>query len=109
MITVICLNSVSGQMLLPSLLPDIVAVFSHPGLLLGVSVKNLSSNLSKNAVNNLKLRVSYGSLGNTVGGNYDWQALYKKVNNVFDERVQNGLIQSSIQNLALSWEKSDHL
>ena len=59
----------------------------------------------KNAVNNLKLRVSYGSLGNTVGGNYDWQALYKKVNNVFDERVQNGLIQSSIQNLALSWEK----
>ena len=47
MITVICLNSVSGQMLLPSLLPDIVAVFSHPGLLLGVSVKNLSSNPSK--------------------------------------------------------------
>ena len=45
-------------------------------------------------------------LGNTVGGNYDWQALYKKVNNVFDEKVQNGLIQSSIQNLALSWEKS---
>ena len=27
------------------------------------------------------------------------------MNNVFDERVQNGLIQSSIQNLALSWEK----
>lgn len=33
------------------------------------------------------------------------RALYKKVNNVFDEKVQNGLIQSSIQNLALSWEK----
>lgn len=59
----------------------------------------------KNAVNSLKIRASYGSLGNTVGGNYDWQALYKKVNNVFDEKVQNGLIQSSIQNLALSWEK----
>lgn len=59
----------------------------------------------KNAVNSLKLRASYGSLGNTVSGNYDWQALYKKVNNVFDERVQNGLIQSSIQNMALSWEK----
>ena len=53
----------------------------------------------------MKIRASYGSLGNTVGGNYDWQALYKKVNNVFDEKVQNGLIQSSIQNLALSWEK----
>ena len=59
----------------------------------------------KNTVNNLKLRASYGSLGNTISGNYDWQALYKKVNNVFDERVQNGLIQESIQNLALSWEK----
>jgi len=59
----------------------------------------------KNAIDYLKLRASYGSLGNTVGGNYDWQALYKKVNNVFNEQVQNGLIQSSIQNYALSWEK----
>ena len=42
--------------------------FSHQGLPLGVSVKNLSSNRSKNAVSNLKLRASYGSLGNTVGG-----------------------------------------
>jgi TonB-linked SusC/RagA family outer membrane protein len=56
-------------------------------------------------VNYLKLRASYGSLGNTVGGNYDWQALYQKVNNVFNESVANGLIQESIQNLALSWEK----
>lgn len=59
----------------------------------------------RNAVSNLKLRASYGSLGNTVSGNYDWQALYKKVNHVFNESVQNGLIQSSIQNLGLSWEK----
>lgn len=56
-------------------------------------------------INYLKLRASYGSLGNTVGGNYDWQALYKKVNNVFNESVANGLIQESIQNLSLSWEK----
>lgn len=53
----------------------------------------------------MKVRASYGSLGNTIGGNYDWQALYKKVNNVFNESVQNGLVQSSIQNLLLSWEK----
>ncbi len=59
----------------------------------------------RDVVNSLKIRGSIGTLGNTVGGNYDWQALYTKVNNVFDERVQNGLIQSSIQNLALSWEK----
>ena len=60
---------------------------------------------ARDAVNSLKIRASIGTLGNTVGGNYDWQALYTKVNNVFDERVQNGLVQSSIQNLALSWEK----
>jgi TonB-linked SusC/RagA family outer membrane protein len=59
----------------------------------------------KAAVNSLKLRASYGSLGNTTSGNYDWQALYKKVNNVFDESVANGVIQSSIPNYLLSWEK----
>lgn len=59
----------------------------------------------KKAINYLKLRASYGSLGNTVSGNYDWQALYTKVNHVFNESVQNGLIQSTIQNLGLSWEK----
>ena len=59
----------------------------------------------RNTVSNLKLRASYGSLGNTVSGSYDWQALYSTVKNVFNESVQNGLIQSSIQNLGLSWEK----
>ncbi len=56
-------------------------------------------------VNYLKLRASYGTLGNTVGGNYDWQTLYQKVNNVFNEQVANGVIQQTIQNLSLSWEK----
>lgn len=58
-----------------------------------------------NTVNFLKLRASYGTLGNTVSGNYDWQTLYKDVNNVFNEQVANGVIQQTIQNLALSWEK----
>jgi TonB-linked SusC/RagA family outer membrane protein len=59
----------------------------------------------KPVVNYLKLRGSYGILGNTVGGNYDWQTLYQKVNNVFNEQVMNGVIQQTIQNLSLSWEK----
>ncbi|WP_447640947.1 MULTISPECIES: SusC/RagA family TonB-linked outer membrane protein [Chitinophagaceae] len=59
----------------------------------------------RNSVNYLKLRASYGTVGNTVSGNYDWQTLYQKVNNVFNEQVANGVIQSSIQNLDLSWEK----
>ena len=60
---------------------------------------------ARDYVNSLKIRASYGTLGNTVSGNYDWQTLYGKVNNVFNESVQNGLVQTSIQNLALSWEK----
>ncbi len=60
---------------------------------------------AKNMVNYLKLRGSYGTLGNTVSGNYDWQTLYQKVNNVFNEQVANGVIQQTIQNLSLSWEK----
>lgn len=59
----------------------------------------------RDVVNYLKLRASYGTLGNTVSGNYDWQTLYSKVNNVFGEAVSNGVIQSTIQNLGLSWEK----
>ncbi|WP_018629061.1 SusC/RagA family TonB-linked outer membrane protein [Niabella aurantiaca] len=58
-----------------------------------------------NTINYLKLRASYGTVGNTVSGNYDWQTLYQKVNSVFNEQVANGVIQQTIQNLALSWEK----
>jgi TonB-linked SusC/RagA family outer membrane protein len=60
---------------------------------------------AKSVLNNLKLRASYGTLGNTVSGNYDWQALYRKVNNVFNESVANGVIQSQLPNYLLSWER----
>jgi TonB-linked SusC/RagA family outer membrane protein len=59
----------------------------------------------KSTVNSLKLRASYGSLGNTVSGNYDWQILYKKINTVLNEATTNGLIQSQLLNSTLSWEK----
>ncbi len=60
---------------------------------------------SVNFIDYLKLKASYGTLGNTVSGNYDWQTLYRQVNNVFNQQVANGVIQSTIQNLGLSWEK----
>jgi TonB-linked SusC/RagA family outer membrane protein len=61
--------------------------------------------LLRPVINSLKLRASYGSLGNTVSGNYDWQSLYKKVDNVLNESVTSGLIQSQLPNYLLSWEK----
>jgi len=58
----------------------------------------------KDYVNNFKLRASYGLLGNTVSGNYDWQALYSKVNVVMDESVALGIVASQLSNPYLSWE-----
>jgi TonB-linked SusC/RagA family outer membrane protein len=57
-------------------------------------------------VNSLKLRVSYGSLGNTVSGNYDWQEKYKKTLGVFNESITNGLILGKLPNYALMWEET---
>lgn len=57
-------------------------------------------------IDNLKLKASYGVLGNQISGYYDWQSIYSKVNNVFNESVQNGLIQSQLPNYMLSWEKT---
>lgn len=69
-----------------------------------ISEENFYSPI-KPYVNYLKLRTSYGSLGNVVSGNYAWQALYGKVNNVLNEQVANGVIQRTQQNPFLSWEK----
>lgn len=60
----------------------------------------------KNTVNNLKLKASYGELGNQVSGYYDWQSIYAKVNAVFNESVQNGVIPSQLPNFLMSWEKT---
>ncbi|KAA6351886.1 TonB-dependent receptor SusC [termite gut metagenome] len=57
-------------------------------------------------VNSLKLRVSYGSLGNTVSGNYDWQEKYNKTLGVFNEAITNGLILGRLPNYALMWEET---
>ena len=60
----------------------------------------------KSSVDNLKLKASYGELGNQVSGYYDWQSIYAKVNAVFNESVQNGVIPSQLPNFQMSWEKT---
>ena len=60
----------------------------------------------RDVMNNLKLKASYGTLGNQVSGYYDWQSIYVKQNNVFDESIQNGVILSQLPNYSLSWEKT---
>lgn len=60
-----------------------------------------------NIINNLKLRASWGSLGNTGTGDYAWQSIYGNVNNVMNEFIQNGLIQTQLPNYLLSWERTN--
>jgi TonB-linked SusC/RagA family outer membrane protein len=60
----------------------------------------------RDVVDNMRLRVSYGILGNQVSGLYDWQAIYGKVNNVFNQQVADGVIPTQQPNFQLSWEKT---
>jgi TonB-linked SusC/RagA family outer membrane protein len=62
-------------------------------------------------LNNLKLRLSYGGLGNnTLGsnrdndGNYSWQRFYTAQNYVFNNAVQIGFAQTALSNALLTWE-----
>ena len=53
---------------------------------------------------NLKLRASWGKLGNTTSGYYDWQSVYAKVNTSFGGSIFNGLAQEKLGNPLLQWE-----
>ena len=56
-------------------------------------------------VDNLKLRLSWGRLGNNSIGNYDWQSTYGTANYVFGtDEITNGIAITSIKNYALTWE-----
>ena len=52
----------------------------------------------------LKLRASWGRLGNNSIGNYDYQSTYKAHNYSFNNVLVNGLAVSSYANDALRWE-----
>lgn len=58
-------------------------------------------------VNFLKLRASYGSLGNNSVGNYAWQSVYGTYNGVWNNGTNaQGLSINSISNKAITWEKT---
>ncbi|MDR2465888.1 MAG: TonB-dependent receptor, partial [Prevotellaceae bacterium] len=58
----------------------------------------------RSLLSNLKLRASWGQLGNTTSGYYEWQATYGATNYSFDGNVYDGLRQSKIANPLLHWE-----
>jgi TonB-linked SusC/RagA family outer membrane protein len=58
----------------------------------------------RSTVQNLKLRASWGRLGNTTSGYYDWQATYGKNNATYGGGVASGLAQGKVANPLLQWE-----
>ena len=61
---------------------------------------------TKGWLENLKLRASYGSLGNNSIGNYDALSTYGISNYVLNKAIAAGLSQKAIANTKLSWEST---
>jgi len=55
-------------------------------------------------LSSLKIRASYGVLGNNASGNYDWQSVYGASNYSFNNVQVPGLAQTSLANPNLKWE-----
>lgn len=61
----------------------------------------------KDKINNLKIRASWGQLGNSGIGNYEWQSIYASSNHSFNSTVVQGLRVNSIANQNITWEKTE--
>ena len=58
----------------------------------------------RDKISNLKLRASWGKLGNTTSGYYDWRAVYVKANYALGNVISDGAAISKIANALLKWE-----
>lgn len=63
----------------------------------------------RDVINNFKIRASWGQLGNSGIGNYEWQSLYQTVNYSFNDAPIMGLRINSIANENLTWETTNVL
>ena len=70
-----------------------------------ISNENFMKNIAW--IDNLKIRASYGSLGNNSIGNYDALSLYSQTNYVLNRTVAMGLSQTAIANALLTWESTN--
>ena len=55
-------------------------------------------------ISQLKLRGSWGALGNNAVGNYEYQSVYNKDNYVLNSGIAQGLAILSISNADITWE-----
>ena len=59
---------------------------------------------AKDYLSNLKIRASWGKMGNNASGNYDWQASYATNKVVLDGTPTTGMAVTKQGNSALEWE-----
>ena len=55
-------------------------------------------------LSNLKIRASWGQLGNNSIGNYDWQSTYGTAKYIVGNNITNGIAITALKNYALTWE-----
>lgn len=55
-------------------------------------------------MNNLKLRLSWGKLGNSEIGEYPYQEVYSASSYIFDGEVSQGVVQNALKDKSLKWE-----
>lgn len=57
-------------------------------------------------LDDLKIRASWGSLGNNAVGNYEYQAVYNSSNYILNNNLFVGFAQTALSNAALTWEST---
>lgn len=75
-----------------------------PSFSLGWRISEEQFMKSAGWVDQLKLRASWGSLGNNAVGNYEWQSVYTSDNYVLGNNVAQGVAQLALANSAITWE-----
>ncbi len=60
----------------------------------------------KDYIENLKIRASYGALGNNNVGPYATREVYNSANTPFGDKIQGGLLPGGFVNNLLTWEKT---
>ena len=63
-------------------------------------------NSVKDKIENLKIRLSYGALGNNNVGLYATREVYNSANTPFGDKIQGGLLPGGFVNDLLTWEKT---
>lgn len=63
-------------------------------------------NFARDKVSDLKIRASWGELGNAGIGNYEWQSIYSSANYSFNSTIVQGVRFNQLANENITWEKT---